>query len=177
MFRYPENPSEYIDQKMILKYLPHRYPFLMVDRILEVTSDRSLTPVETKELIGTKAVGIKNVTINEPFFQGHFPNLPVMPGVMILETMAQVASFTLYPRQMSVGKNASEGMQCVLVGVDSARFRVPVVPGDQLRIEVEVKTCRKSLWTYDCVALVGSKRVAEATILANLIPTSEKQVF
>ena len=176
-YRFPENPNEYIDQKKILAYLPHRFPFLLVDRILEVTGPNPLTDLDPKSKIGIKVVGLKNVTINEPLFPGHCPETPVMPGVLILETMAQMASFSLYPLNQKGGLTGESGFQTVLVGVDDARFRVPVVPGDVLRVEAVVTQCRKTLWTYDCRAYVQDKLVAEAKILANLIPFSQKRVF
>ena len=173
-----QNQPYVLDQKQILGYLPHRYPFLLVDRVLEISGPYPLDDDEPKHKVGAKVIGLKNVTANEPHFQGHFPDLPVMPGVLIVEAMAQVSSFSLYPQ--IVKKRLADPQfkfQCVLVGVDDARFRVPVMPGDTLKIESVVTGCRKTLWTYECKAYVGEKLVAEARILANLVPFNEKQVF
>ena len=165
--------SEYLlEQKQIQKFLPHRPPFLLVDRILSVEGPNTMIDDQPKNKLGIKVVGIKNVSMNEPHFMGHFPEFAIMPGVLILETMAQVASFSMYPFMM-----ASNGMrsrfQCVLVGVDQARFRIPVTPGDVLRIETEVTGCRTFLWTFLCKGFVGDKLVAEAKIMANLMPVKE----
>ena len=148
----------------ILKLLPHRYPFLLVDRIVDMDGDRS-------------AMGIKNVAANEPYFQGHFPGFSILPGVLIIEIMAQAASFSVYPYMAASVALGVESMarqfQCILVGVDSARFRKPVVPGDTLRIETTVTKCRGRLWAFQCTALVDGQRVAEADLMANLISTSD----
>jgi 3-hydroxyacyl-[acyl-carrier-protein] dehydratase len=131
----------------IMKILPHRYPFLLVDRIVEIEP-----PV--------RIVGIKNVTINEEFFQGHFPGAPVMPGVLILEAMAQVAGVLLY-RDMPDEDKCRKLIY--FTGVESAKFRRPVFPGDQLRMEVEVTHRRNSFGKVAARALVDGKLVAEAT--------------
>lgn len=130
----------------ILSYLPHRYPFLLVDRILDLDTATG------------KVVGLKNVTINEPFFQGHFPGFPTMPGVLILEAMAQVGA---------VGLLSQEKTKKILflAGVDKARFREPVQPGDQLIITVEFLNKRENFGKVKCVAAVGEKKVAECEIL------------
>jgi len=134
--------------------LPHRYPFLLVDRIRELEA-------------GRRIVGIKNVTINEPFFQGHFPGRPVMPGVLILEAMAQVGGVlalkSLPPTRRPV---------VYLTGVDKAKFRKPVVPGDQLRVEVEVLRQRLPFWKMQGQAFVESDLVCEAEMTAMV--TEEK---
>lgn len=129
----------------IQRVLPHRYPFLLVDRIIEAEP-------------GRRAVGLKNVTINEPFFQGHFPGNPVMPGVLILEAMAQVCAFTALESPEGQGKLA------YLAAVDRARFRRPVVPGDQLRIEVELIRTRGNVGRVACSAFVGERLVADAEL-------------
>ncbi len=130
----------------IMKFLPHRYPFLLVDRIVELTPPNRI-------------VGLKNVTMNEEFFQGHFPGAPVMPGVLILEAMAQVAGVLLY-REMS---EEERGQKLIyFTGVENAKFRRPVVPGDQLRMEIEVVYRRNSFGNVSARALVESKLVAEA---------------
>lgn len=167
--------SEYqLEQKEIQKFLPHRQPFLMVDRILSITGPNPMTDENPKNKLGIKVVGQKNVSMNEPHFAGHFPEFPIMPGVLILETMAQVASFSMYPFMMCEGGMRSK-FQCVLVGVDQARFRIPVTPGDVLKIETEVTGCRTFLWTFLCKGFVGDKLVAEAKIMANLMPVTEKK--
>jgi len=138
----------------ILKILPHRYPFLLVDRILEVEK-------------GKRVVGIKNVTYNEEFFQGHFPGNPVMPGVLIVEAMAQVAAIGLHgviPDQ--------EKKILYLTGVDRCKFRRPVVPGDQLRIEAEIISLRTRVCKCRARATVGGLLCAEAELLSTLVDRS-----
>ena len=135
----------------ILKILPHRYPFLLVDRILEVEK-------------GKRIVGIKNVTFNEEFFQGHFPGNPVMPGVLIVEAMAQVSAIGLHgiiPDQ--------EKKILYLSAVDRCKFRRPVVPGDQLRIEAEILNLRSRICKCRAVATVDGKVCAEAELLSTLV--------
>src|SRR5947209_1331694 len=138
----------------ILRILPHRYPFLLIDRVIDVTR---------KERI----VAIKNVTVNEPFFQGHFPNLPIMPGVLIVEAIAQAGGALLLTE---VADRAEKLM--VFTGIKRARFRRPVVPGDQLRIEVEVKAWRMTAVRMAGKVYVGDKRVAEATVTCQLVDRS-----
>lgn len=140
----------------ISKYLPHRYPFALVDRIVELEKFK-------------RAVGIKNVTVSEPFFQGHFPNNPVMPGVLILEAMAQVGGVLgLYSLER-------EGDQYIyFLGIDKARFRKPVTPGDQIRFELEVIHHRRGTWRFKGIALVDGKKVAEAELLAMTQGSQEK---
>ena len=164
-------------QKQIQEFLPHRPPFLLVDRILEISSPHPMDDDNMKNKVGIKVIGQKNVTMNEPHFLGHFPQAPVMPGVLIVEAMAQVASFSMYPAAIKKIRGAGEAYQCVLVGVNDARFRAPVIPGDVLKIETEVTMSRSFLWTFACKAFVEGKLVAEANLMANLIPTSAKQVF
>ncbi len=132
-----------IEAGEIHKFLPHRYPFLLVDRIAEIEP-------------GRRAVGIKNVSVNEPYFQGHFPGHPVMPGVLVLEAMAQVCAFAVLHSPEATGKLA------YLVGVDKARFRRPVVPGDQLRLEAVMMRVRTNFGRASCSAFVGDKLVADA---------------
>lgn len=137
-----------LDINEIMKILPHRYPFLLVDRIVE------LEP-------GKRIVGIKNVTMNEPFFPGHFPGHPVMPGVLIVEAMAQVAAICAY-------KSAEEtiGKVTYFVGIDNTKFRKPVVPGDQLRFELEASGIRRGIWTFIGKAYVDGKLAAETELRA-----------
>nr|WP_031553363.1 3-hydroxyacyl-ACP dehydratase FabZ [Parvularcula oceani] len=131
--------------------LPHRYPMLMVDRIVDITR-------------GGGAVGVKNVTVNEPFFEGHFPQMPVMPGVLIIEAMAQTAAaYTAYADGVD-----TEGKVVLFMGVDRAKFRRPVTPGDQLRIHVTVTNRRPPVWKYEAKAMVDGKLVAEAAFGAML---------
>ena len=172
-----EKPQYYLDQKLIQEFLPHRQPFLLVDRILEISGPNPMDDENLKNKVGIKVIGQKNVTINEPFFQGHFPEFPIMPGVLIIEAMAQVASFAMYPLMIKKIREAQDRFQCALVGVDGARFRQPVTPGDVLRFETEVTGCRTSLWTFACKAYVEGKLVAEANLMANLVSASQKPIF
>ncbi|MCP5430486.1 MAG: 3-hydroxyacyl-ACP dehydratase FabZ [Chromatiaceae bacterium] len=136
-----------MDIQQIQSLLPHRYPFLLVDRVIEVEP-------------GKRLVAIKNVTINEPFFQGHFPSKPVMPGVLLIEAMAQ-ATGLLAMESAEVPKEAIY----YLVGVDKARFKRPVVPGDQLVFEVEVLKHRRDIWVFAAEAKVDGSAVASAEIM------------
>ncbi len=142
-----------MDIKEILNLLPHRYPFLLIDRVIELEGYR-------------RAVGIKNVTINEPFFQGHWPGQPIMPGVMILEAMAQLAGLLLLRRLENTGKLA------VLWSIDEVKLRRAVVPGDQLRIEIEATKVRSKMGQGAAIAKVGSQRVAEALLTFTLVDAS-----
>ena len=132
----------------ILEVLPHRYPFLLVDRIEEVEE-------------GVKAVGYKNVTINEPFFQGHFPDHPIMPGVLIVEAMAQVGG-----AYVTVVDEIGDDRVTYFVGIDKARFRKPVVPGDVLRMEMELVSRRRGIYQFLGKAYVEDTLVAEAELKA-----------
>ena len=136
----------------IMKVLPHRYPFLLVDRILEI---------EEKKRI----VGLKNVTINEPFFQGHFPGAPVMPGVLIIEAMAQTGGVLIF-RDLP---NREEKL-VYFTGIEDARFRRPVVPGDQLRLEMKTVSRRNDFGKMHGKATVDGKLAAEATLLFAIVP-------
>ncbi len=133
----------------IREYLPHRYPFLLVDRVLELNLPKSI-------------VAIKNVTINEPFFNGHFPNLPVMPGVLIIEAMAQAAGILGFKSQ---NKKTSDGSIYYFVGIDDARFKRRVIPGDQLILKAEYVSDRRGLWKFACSSFVGEELAASGTIL------------
>ncbi|MBS0171396.1 MAG: 3-hydroxyacyl-ACP dehydratase FabZ [Nitrospira sp.] len=143
-----------MDNVEIQSILPHRYPFLLVDRIRELDPDRRI-------------VGIKNVTINEPFFQGHFPGRPVMPGVLILEALAQVGGVLAFKSLGSVGRPV-----VYLTGIDAAKFRKPVVPGDILRLEVDVLKKRAPFWKMQGKAFVDTELVCEAEVTAMV--TDEK---
>lgn len=136
-----------MDIQKIQSLLPHRYPFLLIDRVLECEP-------------GKRLVAIKNVSINEPFFQGHFPSKPVMPGVLLIEAMAQ-ATGLLAMESAEVPKEAIY----YLVGVDKARFKRPVVPGDQLVFEIEVLKTRREIWVFAAEANVDGKMVASAEIM------------
>jgi 3-hydroxyacyl-[acyl-carrier-protein] dehydratase len=143
-----------LDINDILRILPHRFPFLMIDRVIDITRRERI-------------VAIKNVTMNEPFFAGHFPNLPIMPGVLIVEAIAQAGGALLLTE---VEDRADKLM--VFTGIERARFRRPVVPGDQLRIEVEVKAWRVSAVRMEGKVFVGDKCVAEATVTCQLVDRS-----
>jgi 3-hydroxyacyl-[acyl-carrier-protein] dehydratase len=138
-----------IDIKEIMRLLPHRYPFLLVDRILEVEKAKSIT-------------GLKNVTINEPFFQGHFPSEPIMPGVLILEGMAQVGGILAFH---SIPEMVGDKL-IYFAGIDKVRFRQPVVPGDQLIFEMEVLKQKGKIWKMSGKAKVNGNLVAEAELMA-----------
>jgi 3-hydroxyacyl-[acyl-carrier-protein] dehydratase len=138
-----------IEISEIMKILPHAYPFLLVDRIVEIELEKRI-------------VGIKNVTYNEPFFPGHFPGRPIMPGVLIVEAMAQTAGVLVYK---SLPEEKS-GQAVFFLGIDHARFRKPVTPGDQLRLELEITKHRQAIWGFKGKALVDDKLVAEAELLA-----------
>jgi 3-hydroxyacyl-[acyl-carrier-protein] dehydratase len=155
----PEVTAE-IDLKRIMQMIPHRYPFLMIDKVVNVVR-------------GTSATGIKNVTINEHFFQGHFPRWPVMPGVLIIEAMAQTAAVMVVD---AIGDLAA-GKLVYFTSIDNARFRKPVVPGSTLQIHVERVHSRGMVWKFHGRAMVDDKLMAEATyaamIMDNNINTDE----
>jgi 3-hydroxyacyl-[acyl-carrier-protein] dehydratase len=138
--------------KDITRFLPHRYPMLLVDRVLECVPGQYL-------------VALKNVTANEPFFPGHFPDHPVMPGVMILEVMAQATGILAL---RTLGEELTEESIYYFAGVDSARFRVPVVPGDQLIVRVEIVRHKRGIWKVNATATVDGNVVAEAQLLGAL---------
>ncbi|MCX8069161.1 MAG: 3-hydroxyacyl-ACP dehydratase FabZ [Thermodesulfovibrionales bacterium] len=135
-----------IDINGIQELIPHRYPFLMIDRIVELEQD-------------VRAVGIKNVTINEPFFQGHFPDNPIMPGVLIVEAMAQVSAVLAY-------KSGAQGKGIYFMSIERVKFRKPVIPGDQLKIEVKTTHRRNTVWKISGEVFVNDKIVAEAEFTA-----------
>jgi 3-hydroxyacyl-[acyl-carrier-protein] dehydratase len=140
-----------IEINEIMGLLPHAYPFLLVDRVVELE-------------MGKRIVGIKNVTINEPFFQGHFPEQPIMPGVLIVEAMAQTAGILFF-------KSMPEGVRKKVVyfmAIDKVRFRRPVIPGDQIRMEMVVSKQRKTVWAFTGKAYVEDQVAAEAELMAML---------
>ena len=141
-----------LDVNAIFKSIPHRYPFLLVDRIVEIHGDE-------------KIVGIKNVTINEHFFLGHFPNRPVMPGVLICEAMAQVGAIFAHKSRSGAADNDNKKV-FVLTGLDNVKFKRPVEPGDQLRMELTCLKRRGSFWKMQGMATVDGKLVAQAEISA-----------
>lgn len=133
----------------ILEHLPHRYPFLLIDRVLECEPGKSL-------------VGIKNVSHNEPFFPGHFPTRPIMPGVLILEALAQATGILAFK---TVGRKPDGTSLYYFVGIDNARFKQPVIPGDQLRLEVEYVKQMRGIWKFNGKALVDGKVVCSADLM------------
>lgn len=138
-----------MDIKQVMKYLPHRYPFLLVDRVLDM-------------VIGDHITAIKNVTINEDFFNGHFPHEPVMPGVLIIEAMAQAAAILAFKTH---GQAPDEHSVLYFAGIDNARFKRPVVPGDQLRFEMKLVRNMRGIWKFSGVAKVGHELAAEADLM------------
>ena len=155
----PGSTRVVMDINEIVGILPHRYPFLMIDRVIEIERKRRI-------------VAIKNVTINEPYFAGHFPGQPIMPGVLIVEALAQAGGALL----LTEVQHRTEKLM-VFTGIERARFRRPVVPGDQLRLEVEAKawreTARAVAVRMEGVATVEGKRVAEATVMCQLVDQSK----
>lgn len=147
------------DIEEIKRFLPHRYPFLLIDRVVEFEADKRVT-------------AIKNVTMNEPFFQGHFPHYAVMPGVLIVEAMAQAACFLSIK---SRGQENDGNSVYYFVGIDGARFKRPVVPGDQLRLEVELLATKRGLFKYAAVAKVDGQVASEAELLCTERRLDEKK--
>jgi 3-hydroxyacyl-[acyl-carrier-protein] dehydratase len=146
-----------MDIQEIQALLPHRYPFLLVDRVVEIVP-------------GQKIVAFKNVTMNEPFFNGHFPGHPVMPGVLILEALAQASAILAYKTEnMDPSRSVS-----YLMGVDAARFRKPVVPGDRLQLNVEVLRHKGAVWKTKGTATVDGAKVAEGEFLATVVDKDKK---
>lgn len=144
-----------LDSVAIRKILPHRYPFLLVDRVIEITP-------------GERAVGIKNVTANEEFFQGHFPEYPVMPGVLIVEAMAQVGGVALLCQEEHQGKMA------LFAGINNIRFKRQVKPGDVLRMEVQLGTFRRGIGTGSAVATVDGEVACKGELMFALVPDQTK---
>ncbi len=138
-----------IDIQGVLEYLPHRYPFMLVDRI-------------EKFEVGKEIVGYKNVTFNEPFFQGHFPQKPIMPGVLILEAMAQVAGILGVE---TAKQEQNKDIIYILAGIDGARFKKPVIPGDQLVTVAHITAHKRGIWKFECEAKVNGQNAAKASII------------
>jgi len=141
-----------LDIHQILKRLPHRYPFLLVDRVVEFEKDKRIK-------------AIKNVTINEPFFQGHFPNRPVMPGVMMLEALAQTAALLSFE---SMGTLPDENTVVYFLGIDGARFKRVVEPGDQLILEATIDRAKAGIYKYKARAMVGTELAVEAELMCTM---------
>lgn len=141
-----------MDITEIMRHLPHRYPLLLVDRVLEL-------------IPGDYVTAIKNVTMNEPFFPGHFPHHPIMPGVLIIESLAQAAGLLAFK---SSGKEAGADSVIYFVGIDNARFKRPVVPGDQLRLEARITRHTRGIWKFDAKALVEGQLACEAELMCTL---------
>ncbi|MDP3846585.1 MAG: 3-hydroxyacyl-ACP dehydratase FabZ [Pseudomonas sp.] len=139
-----------MDINQIREYLPHRYPFLLVDRVVDLDLDAK------------QIRAYKNVSINEPFFTGHFPQFPIMPGVLIIEAMAQAAGILGFKM---MGIKPDDGVLYYFVGSDKLRFRQPVVPGDQLVLEATFISCKRSIWKFACKATVDGKSVCSAEII------------
>lgn len=140
---------ESLDIREVLKHLPHRYPFMLVDRVLNCVPGESL-------------VALKNVSFNEPFFQGHFPDRPIMPGVLIIEALAQATGILAF---ITTNTRPTERSLYYFVGIDNARFKQPVIPGDQLILEVAVTRVIKTVWKFHAVAKVSDKVVASADLM------------
>ena len=140
-----------IEAQEIMEILPHKHPFLLIDRIIEFEK-------------GKRIVGIKNVTVNEPFFGGHFPGYPIMPGVLVIEAMAQVGGVLVFKSDPGDIENKT----VFFMGIDKAKFRRPVIPGDQMKFELEVTKRRGSIWGFKGTAYVDEKLVAEAELLATI---------
>lgn len=141
-----------MDITEIMRHLPHRYPLLLVDRVLELVPGEFVT-------------AIKNVTMNEPFFPGHFPHHPIMPGVLIIESLAQAAGLLAFE---SSGKKAGADSVIYFLGIDNARFKRPVVPGDQMRLEARITRHTRGIWKFDAKALVDGRTVCEAELMCTL---------
>ncbi|MBI1732864.1 MAG: 3-hydroxyacyl-ACP dehydratase FabZ [Gammaproteobacteria bacterium] len=144
--------SAAVDVNEIRKILPHRHPFLLIDRVIEVVPGRRIR-------------AIKNVSVNEPFFPGHFPRKPMMPGVLIVEALAQAAAIL---GELSTSEGHAEGVLYYLVGIDNTRFRKPVGPGDQLQLEVVFQTVRRNIWKFSGTASVDGVLVASTDLLTTV---------
>ena len=147
-----------LDINQIKQYLPHRYPMLLVDRVLNWESGKTIT-------------AIKNVTANEEFFNGHFPNKPVMPGVLMIEAMAQAAALLSF---LTMGQKPDENTLVYFLGIDNARFKRPVEPGDQLKLEVEIIKVARGIWKYKATASVDGQLAVEADLMCTLRTVESK---
>ncbi|MDP9108921.1 MAG: 3-hydroxyacyl-ACP dehydratase FabZ [Pseudomonadota bacterium] len=146
-----------LDISQIKEYLPHRYPLLLVDRVLDWESGKTI-------------VAIKNVTANEEFFNGHFPHKPVMPGVLMIEALAQSAALLSF---LTMGQKPDENSVVYFIGIDSARFKRPVVPGDQIRMEVEIVRHTRGIWKYRARATVDGQLAVEAELMCTMRSASD----
>ena len=158
MTDYPIDVATSMDIHEILDHLPHRYPFVMIDRVLSME-------------IGKEITALKNVSINEPFFPGHFPYHPVMPGVLIVEAMAQAAAILSFK---TMGAKPTDDSVYYFAGIDSARFKKPVSPGDQIILTVKIDRILKGIWKYSGVAKVNGAIVAEASMMCILKAIEKK---
>ncbi len=146
-----------LDINQIKEYLPHRYPFLLVDRVLDWEIGKSIS-------------AIKNVTVNEEFFNGHFPHKPVMPGVIIIEALAQTAALLSF---LTMGQKPDENSVVYFIGIDRARFKRPVVPGDQLRMDVEIIRSKRGIWQYKAKGSVDGNLAVEAELMCTMRSASD----
>lgn len=146
-----------LDINQIKEYLPHRYPLLLVDRVLDWESGKRIT-------------ALKNVTANEEFFNGHFPHKPVMPGVLMIEALAQTAALLSF---LTSGKKPDDSSVVYFIGIDGARFKRPVVPGDQLKMEVEILRCARGIWKYQAKGLVDGQLAVEAEMMCTIRNVSD----
>jgi 3-hydroxyacyl-[acyl-carrier-protein] dehydratase len=146
-----------LDITQIKQYLPHRYPMLLVDRVLDWESGKTI-------------VAIKNVTANEEFFNGHFPHKPVMPGVLMIEALAQTAALLSF---LTMGQKPDENSVVYFIGIDGARFKRPVVPGDQIRMEVEITRHARGIWKYQARATVDGQVAVEAELMCTMRSASD----
>lgn len=146
-----------LDINQIKQYLPHRYPLLLVDRVLDWDSGKSIT-------------AIKNVTINEEFFVGHFPHKPVMPGVLTIEALAQTSALLAF---LTTGQKPDDNAVVYFIGIDGARFKRPVVPGDQLRMQVEILRHARGIWKFHAKATVDDQLVVEAELMCTMRSITE----
>jgi 3-hydroxyacyl-[acyl-carrier-protein] dehydratase len=149
---HPETASKTMDICEIKSYLPHRYPLLLVDRVLSYEENKSIT-------------AIKNVTVNEEFFNGHFPHKPVMPGVLMIEAMAQTAALLSFK---TMGIKPDENSVVYFVGIDNARFKRPVGPGDQLKMDIEIVRVSRGIWKYKAVGSVDGQTAVEADLMCTI---------
>ncbi len=153
------------DKEMVLNYIPHRDPFLFVDEILEIVPGR--TEDGAMALKGTKVIGRRQFKDTEPFFKGHFPGFPITPGVILTESIGQIGTFAFYPFLEHKQLQQPNGELLKLVGVNSGRFRAPVLPNDTIEVEATLLRGKKSIWVFGCVAKVEGKTVVECELIAN----------